>query len=242
MRGWFRCSIARSRPAATTLSRWSCLEFTLLHSHLMSILCSRDNLTSNDGCRLGHKQAMQNEVRSRVHRERRGVASQTRSEVDRKWSERPAEHLNIWRRGLSQTVHIYVDHTATATTTTGSQSRERHRRNVFLPLLPPAAPDRRPSPQLRTGPLDSIHAMEGTVRGQRLLVSNRGGTLREHGAGISKRRSVVLMEQRHGHASGRDCGVQRSRQGYSDRAQGDPTIWWRVSSLRGLRRYRPFRD
>lgn len=68
----------------------------------------------------------------------------------------------------------------------------------------------------------------GPLRLHQLLLPHRRRPLRQHGTRLPTRRPPLPMEQRHGNASRRSGGIQRTRERHSDRASGDSEVWRRV--------------
>ena len=96
-----------------------------------------------------------------------------------------------------------------------------HSHNVFRPLLcaresttvPPT------SPQLCTCTQYSFHAMEVVECHLKFSFAYSSSTIRIYGTGLSKRWFAIPLESRRCCRSRGDRGVQRQRQGHSDRPQ-----------------------
>lgn len=101
-----------------------------------------------------------------------------------------------------------------------SQPTYRITHHVLRNRQPPTPATSRPSPQLRPSPLNSIHALERPLRRQRFLLTHRRRIIWKYGTSIPTWRSLVSVESGDGYTSGRGCGVQCTRKGYSDCASG----------------------
>ena len=66
-------------------------------------------------------------------------------------------------------------------------------------------------PELRLGPLHCFHAMERPLSRYQFTLTNRRRTFWQYGACLSKRRSIISLEPRHGNTNWRDRGLQCKR-------------------------------
>jgi hypothetical protein len=93
------------------------------------------------------------------------------------------------------------------TKTSPTSPLSRNRKHVLLPNISPTPPTLHPNPKLRPRPQHSIHALERPLHHHKLFFSNRCRPLWIHGTCFPTWRFVVLVEQRSGYKSWRDCGV-----------------------------------